>query len=387
MDFGLSSEDAMIGKAIREWVNKECPKDIVRDMDDNSQYPEKLISRLSRLGFNGLAAEEAYGGEGINVLGACLITMEIASRYPVLARCYAMNTILGGLLLSDLGDEAQKRAFLPGLSGGELNACAAPGTHRGNGEGLPVTAKWDAQAACYCLNGTITYMENADHADILILPVEIKEEGHQPPASVCYMILDAKADKIRCSPMKMRMGYKGLNCCTLECLGLKVSADRILGGPATDQTGHQEEAVQNLFLLSTAFEALGIAKGAYASALDHARQRVQFNRPIGKFPAICRMISEITRDLQAAELLSFKTAWKAGQGQNISQDSAVAAWTSLLTAQRAAQEGLQIFGGYGYTMEYDVQRFFRDVTVLMNSETAFEHLSQRIGLSTGLSAA
>ncbi len=383
MDFGFSSEDAMIKKAIHEWVNKECAKDTVRDMDDAAQYPKKLLRNLSRLGFNGLTAAETYGGEGENLTAACLIVTEIASRYPVLARCYAANVLLGGMLLSSLGDEEQKKKFLPGLCSGKQQACIGL---RFDGEGKGdegIRAQWDSEPDTLVLNGVLNHVENADQADILFLPVEMADAPDSDSAAVVYMILDSKT--VQCQPDAQRMGYKGLKACTVECRDLKISSDRLLGGKAAAGKSRERlSRIWDLYLLSTAFEALGIAKGAYDATLEHARQREQFNRPIGKFPAISRMINEMLKEIQASELMAFKAAWKAGKNQNIRQESAMACWAALGAAQQAVQDSMQIFGGYGYTMEYDIQRYFRDATVLMNSATAFESLNQRIALSTGL---
>lgn len=384
MDFGFSSEDAMIKKAIHEWVNKECATDMVRDMDEKATYPEKLLLKLSRLGFNGLTVEEAHGGEGKNLPAACLIVTEIAARYPVLARCYAMNVLLGGMLLSNLGDEAQKKKFLPGLCIGKLQASFGVRFDMEEKREKGIRGKWDSKPDHLILNGAIHHVENADQADIIFLPVEMDDAPDSGAAAVVYAILDSKT--IQVQPDAERMGYKGLNACTVECRDLKISSDRLLSGkPAAKHQGPLSTA-WDLYLLSTAFEALGIAKGAYDATLEHARQRVQFNRPIGKFPAISRMIHEMLKEIQAAELLAFKAAWKAENSRSIRQESAMAAWSALDTAQQAVQDSMQIFGGYGYTMEYDIQRYFRDATVLMNSATAFESLNQRIAMSSGLSA-
>jgi len=382
MDFGFSSEDAMIKKAIHEWVKKECATEMVRDMDEKAQYPKKLLLKLSRLGFNGLTAEEEHGGEGKNLPAACLIVTEIASRYPVLARCYAMNVLLGGMLLSNFGDEEQKKKFLPGLCNGKLRACVAVRFDGEEKREKGIRARWNSKPDHLILNGALHHVENADQAEILFLPVEMDDSPDSESAAVVYVILDPKTVQVQ--PDAERMGYKGLNACTVECMDLKISSDRVLSGKPTGKHRNPLPTVWELYLLSTTFEALGIAKGAYEATLEHARQRVQFNRPIGKFPAISRMINEMLKEIQASELLAFKAAWKADNNQSIRQESAMAAWSALDAAQQAVQDSMQIFGGYGYTMEYDIQRYFRDATVLMNCATAFELLNQRIALSTGL---
>lgn len=381
MDFSFSSEDSMIRKAVREWVNKECPNDMVRDMDENSKYPGDLLSKLVKLGFHGLIVEEEYGGEGKNIPAACVIIMEIASRYPALAKCYS-NSFLGGMLLSNWGSKDQKDAYLPKLVDGQIRMTAKMDGNACGVKESRMRGKWESSSNRYVLNGSVDYVENADQCELLIVPVQIDDAEKQESV---YIMLDKETHKIQCHSGPERLGYKGINACTVQCENLEVPPYGVLGGHHPVGFDRQQSMTWDLVLLSTAFESLGIARGAYESALNYVKQRVQFNRPIGKFPAIRRMISEMLKDIQASELLCFKTAWKAHKGAVFSQESTIAAWSSICTAQKVVQDGLQLFGGYGYTMEYDIQRYFRDITVLMNSTTAYELLSHRIGKAAGLS--
>lgn len=381
MDFGFSSENAMIRKAIREWVNKECPKDLVRDMDENWQHPGKLLSKLVKLGFYGLNVEEKYGGEGKNVQAVCLIIMEIATRYPALGRCYS-NSALGAMLFSNWGSREQKETYLPKLVEAKIRVATKLGGTDFSPQETKIKGEWDAVSNSYILNGTVDYVENADQSEVVILPVETNNSERN---EIFYMLIDKDTAGIQCHSGPERIGHKGINACRVQCDNCKVPLECVLSGNSSGNLEKQHSMLRDLALLLTSFEAVGIAKGAYSSALDYVKHRVQFSRPIGKFPAIKRMISEMLKDIHASELLSFKTAWKADQGQIFTQESAVSAWTSICTAQKVSQEGLQLFGGYGYTMEYDIQRYFRDVTILMNSNTSYESLSHRIAKSTGLS--
>lgn len=380
MDFSFSSEDSMIRKAVREWVSKECPEDMVRDRDENSEYPGDLLSKLSGLGFYGLIVEEKYGGEGRNVQATCLIIMEIASRYPALAKCYSID-LLGGMLLSNWGSREQKEAYLPKLLDGKIQVATKMDGNCFGVEEPRIRGQWMPGSNQYVLNGSLDSVENADQSGLLLVPVKL--EGAEKRDSA-YMLLETKSQNIQCLPGPERMGYKGINSCSVACNNLEVPQESVLGGSHPVPFDRQQSMAWDLLLLLTAFEALGIAKGAYGCALNYVKQRVQFNRPIGKFPAIRRMISEMQKEIQASELLSLRAGWKSDQGDRFTQESTLAAWSSICTAQKAAEDGLQLFGGYGYTMEYDIQRYFRDITVLMNSATAYELLSYRIGKAAGL---
>ncbi|MCF8026293.1 MAG: acyl-CoA dehydrogenase family protein, partial [Desulfobacteraceae bacterium] len=158
MDFSFSSEDSMIRKAVREWVSKECPEDMVRDRDEHSAYPGDLLSKLSGLGFYGLIVEEEYGGEGRNVLAACVIIMEIASRYPALAKCYSID-LLGGMLLSNWGSRDQKEAYLPKLLDGKIQVATKVDGDFFGVEEPAIRGEWMPGSNQYVLNGSLESVE------------------------------------------------------------------------------------------------------------------------------------------------------------------------------------------------------------------------------------
>ena len=125
MDFKLSREDAMIKDAIHDWVSKECTRDAVAELDEGNTFPAKLAKKLSQLGFCGMMIPEEIGGEGRNVLGACMVTETIATVYPALARWYTGPTFYGGAVISAMGSEDQKQAYLPKCTSGKLTVALA----------------------------------------------------------------------------------------------------------------------------------------------------------------------------------------------------------------------------------------------------------------------
>ncbi len=379
MNFELTREDVMIKDAIRNWVSKECTRDIVSELDEKEEFPKKLFKKLSKLGFSGMIIPEKFEGEGKNILGACLVTEEIAYAYPALASCYASPTFYGGAVISELGSDKQKMDFLPGLAMGKIIvSLALSESFDSDAEYTKTTAVADGNH--FVINGKKSYITLADQADLLILLAKTGEEEQ----NLTLFCIDAKEAGISVMPVE-KMGYKGVNFCDIEFNNVQVSSETILGG--TEQLGNgqqQMEQIQNLALLAIASSAIGMSRGALDYALEHARQRVQFGQPIGRFPAISRKLSETAYKIDAAKLLVHKAAWIADQGKTYSREAAMAKCFAAEAAIKAAMEGLQVLGGYGYTMEYDIQRYVRDSVALLSAGLSVDFLKERIGASLGL---
>jgi len=182
-----------------------------------------------------------------------------------------------------------------------------------------------------------------------------------------------------------KLGYKGANFCRVRIEATEVCEDDILGGP--DQLGHGDQQWQQILdiaLLAVTSEAVGLAQGAFDYTLNYARQRVQFGQVIGTFNVIRNMLVELAYDIEAARLLLYRAAWLADQQKPFSREISMAKCRASETARRAAMDGLQIYGGYGYTMEYDIQRYVRDAMSLTTAGASLESLKARIGAGYGL---
>ncbi|MBU2646759.1 acyl-CoA/acyl-ACP dehydrogenase, partial [bacterium] len=205
MDFELTRENAMIKKAIRDWVSKECTRDIVSELDEKGEYPGKLVSKLSKLGFSGLMIPEAYEGEGRNVMGACLVVEAIAYAYPALASCYISPAFFGGALISELGSDQQKEGYLSGIArDSTITALAFSEPDDADAELIQTVA--DKQGDSYVLNGRKAYISLADQATLLI--VLARTSAADTGDDLTLFCLDAKADGVGIEPVET-MGYRG----------------------------------------------------------------------------------------------------------------------------------------------------------------------------------
>jgi alkylation response protein AidB-like acyl-CoA dehydrogenase len=384
MDFKLSREDAMIKDAIHDWVSKECTRDVIAEMDERNEFPAKLAKKLPQLGFCGMMIPEEFGGEGRNVLGACIITETIAAVYPALARWYTGPTFYGGAVISALGSEDQKQTYLSKCAEGRLAVALAHGETDAGPDRVRVQMSAKRRGDQFHVSGEKQYISNADKADLLLVAA-LHENSDPGDQAFSFLCINTKKPGMTIEPVE-KLGYKGANFCRVRIEATEVCEDDILGGP--DQLGHGDQQWQQILdiaLLAVTSEAVGLAQGAFDYALNYARQRVQFGQVIGTFNVIRNMLVELAYDIEAARLLLYRAAWLADQQKPFSREISMAKCRASETARRAAMDGLQIYGGYGYTMEYDIQRYVRDAMSLTTAGASLEYLKARIGAGYGLS--
>jgi alkylation response protein AidB-like acyl-CoA dehydrogenase len=383
MDFKLSREDTMIKDAIYDWVSKECTRDVVADLDERDEFPAKLSKKLSQLGFCGMMIPEEYQGEGPNVLGACIVTEAIAKVYPALARWYTGPTFLGGAVISALGSENQKQAYLPKCATGKLAVALAHIEKNSDQDLADIRTSALKAGGIFRISGEKQYISNADRADLLLVAAR-NEDFDAKDQALTFFCVKRKTPGVTVEPIE-KLGYKGVNFCTVRIDAAEVGEEDILGGPGQLSRGDQQWGqILDIVLLAVTSEAVGVARGAFDYTLSHARQRVQFGQAIGKFNVIRNMLAEVAFDLEAAHLMLYHAAWLAGQQQPFSREISMAKCKASETARRAAMDGLQIYGGYGYTMEYDIQRYVRDAMTLTTAGASLESLKARIGAGYGL---
>ena len=381
MDFELTRENSMIKNAIRDWVSKECTRDVVGELDEKGEYPRKLVKKLPKLGFSGMIVPEAYDGEGKNIMGACLVVEEIAYAFPALASCYISPTFFGGAIISELGSDQQKDQYLTEIArNATVTSLAFSELDDADAEIIRTVA--DKQENSYALSGSKAYVNLADQADLLIVLARTSEPGSSDDLTL--FCVDAKARGIEIEPVEA-MGQRGAGYCNIALNNVVLPADSILGGEQQYGQGRKQLALINdLVQLSYAAAAIGMSQGAFDYALQHAKQRVQFGQAIGRFPAIGHMLSDVACKIEAARLMVYKAAWMANEGKNCSKEIYMARCLGAEVAVKSAMDGLQVLGGYGYTMEYDIQRYIRDSVALFSSGKSLDSVKEQIGASFGI---
>lgn len=381
MDFELNRENAMIRSAIKDWVTKECSREVVGELDEKGEFPAKLLKKLNKLGFSGMTIPEDYKGEGKNILGACLVAEEIAAAYPALASCYISLAFFGGAIISELGNDEQKDRYLANIavkSTVTSLALAEPD----DADAEIIVTRAEKQGDTFVINGEKSYVSLADQAGLLLVLARTSETGGEEDLTL--FCVDANPDGLDIRTVET-VGHRGAGSCDVSFKDLSLTEADILGGAGQLGKGRQQMGVINdMVQLAHAAGAIGMAQGAFEYALQHAKQREQFGQVIGRFPAVGHMLTDVACKVEAARLMVYRAAWMADRGENCSREINMARCLGAEAAVKAAMNGLQVLGGYGYTMEYDIQRYVRDSVALFSAGKSLDALKEQIGASYGI---
>ncbi len=348
MDWTLTDEQLAIQETIRDFVAKECPREVARELDTRGEFPRALLNRIAALGFCGLTTPEEFGGGGEDLLGAAIVVEELGAVAPTLAGAFASVALRGGRVLAQLGTDEQKNRLLPAIARGEL---------------LFTFADDDLTVEGETLRGDCQYVALASLADYAIARA----------GQGCFLV-DLQSAGVRRRPGQ-RLGFRGAEVGRVSFDGV---AAEILGRTQAWST------VVALRQIETSALCLGIAQGAYDYAAQYARERVQFGQPIVAFEAIQHMLVDIAIDVRATRLLLYQACALADQKMPHALPAAMAQARAVDLARRAALQALHILGGYGYMMEYDAQRYVRDALTLLEGSESVEIGKTEIASLLGL---
>lgn len=379
MDFALTEEQRSIRDTIRKFVAKECEREAIKRLDEEGAFPAELFRKVADIGLCALTIPEVDGGAGPNALGAVIVTAELASIHPPLAGTFATHSLCGGKALADLGTEAQREHYLPGvIDGSSLVTLALLEPDQGYDQsGNRTTARREGEHVV--LNGTKTFVRLADRAALILVRASL-EGGDGTPA---FFIASTGSPGIGIRALET-VGFNGMSLCEVGLDAVAVGAEERLGGDADAPAELKKlDRVMSAEHLAVAACGMGIARGAYAYALQYARERVQFGRPIIQFGAIREMLVEMALQARVAELLTCQAASLVDQGQECLPEIIQARLAAAEAARKTSLHGVQIFGGYGYAMEYDAQRYLRDAMVLLSGGATRQVLGQALGALWG----
>jgi alkylation response protein AidB-like acyl-CoA dehydrogenase len=353
----------MLQESIREFLKKECPMERVRELDENDEFPIEIFNKMKPLGLSGLTIAEEYGGMGEDILGGIITVEELSKRYPALGWLYVMSAFYGGVNISRNGNDKQKQDFLTKIAKGDIlfsYAITEPNIGSDAASAQTTATKYNEG---FKLNGTKTLITGADHADY-ILTLTRTDENVSKYKGLTMFIVDKKREGIDIRPLA-KLGYKGSSCCEISFDDVELMAEDILGGANCINNGwSQLLATLDVEHLEVAACSVGLAQGAFDEAIKYAKKREQFGQPIGRFQAIQHMLAEMATGIQTARLLLYYTTWLIEQNKPCSLESAMAKYYASEVAKQVSLQGMEIFGGYGYIMDYDIQRFVRDALVL-----------------------
>jgi alkylation response protein AidB-like acyl-CoA dehydrogenase len=367
MDFGFTSEQQHLRKTIREFCEAEI-KPHVMEWDESQEFPLDVFRRLGKLGVLGAVFPEELGGSGYSYVDYSIVMEEIARVDPSIALSVAAHVSLCSNHIYLAGSEEQKNRYLPKLTSGEwIGSWSLTEPEAGSDAGGTRT-KAVLEGDSWVLNGGKTFTTNAHVADVCVAMAMTDRSASAHGISA--FILEKGAPGFTVGKKENKLGMR------CSPTGEVLFADCRL--PAGQLCGNRGEGfVDSLRILdggriSIAALSVGLAQGAYEAALKYSKQRKQFSRFISEFQAIQHKLADMATEIEAARLLTLRAAWLKDSGVSVNKESAMAKLYASEAAVRAANEALQIHGGYGFIKDYPVEKFYRDVKLCTIGEGTSE---------------
>src|SRR3972149_4671093 len=353
MDLGLTEEQEMLKNFARDFLEKECPEKLVRDMeDDETGHSPELWGGMAEQGWQGLVIPPEYGGSGRTFLDLIILIEEFGRA---LGPGPLVPTMVGGAIpILEMGSEEQKKEFLPKIAAGEMVMTLAftEPSARFDAEGVELEAK--AEGDSYVLNGTKLFVRDSHVSDYMVVVARTKK-GAKPEDGITLFLVDSKSPGVTHTLLKTIAGDKQTE---VKFENVKVPKGNVLG-PVDGGWA----PLQRLMLKATVAECaylVGLAQMDFEISVNYAKERVQFGRPIGSFQAIQHKCADMVTDVDGARFIMYKAAWSGSEAEpDAAMDVHMAkAWCSEAT-RRVVAEGQQIHGGIGFTKDYKVQLYFR----------------------------
>ncbi|MGW2486379.1 acyl-CoA dehydrogenase family protein [Streptomyces sp. NPDC001606] len=360
----LSEDERFVVRTVRDFVDKEV-RPVVRELEHSDTYPEALIEQMKRLGVFGLAVPEEYGGTPVSMPCYVLVTEELARGWMSLAGAMGGHTVVAKLLLH-FGTEEQKRRYLPRMATGEIRATMAL-TEPGGGsdlQALRTVARRDADG--YVVNGTKTWITNSRRSRLIALLCRTDPEA-RPAHRGISILLAEHGPGLTVSRDLPKLGYKGVESCELTFEDYRAPADAVLGGVPGKGFGQMMKGLET-GRLQVAARALGVGRAALEDALAYAQARESFGKPIWQHQSVGNYLADMATSLTAARQLTLYAAREAEAGRRVDMEAGMAKLFASETAMQIALNAVRIHGGYGYSTEFDVERYFRDAPLMIVGE-------------------
>ncbi|MGW8592618.1 acyl-CoA dehydrogenase family protein [Dietzia sp. NPDC055877] len=360
----LSDEETYLIATVRDFIDREV-KPSVRGMEQADRYPERWIEQMKQIGIYGLAVSEEYDGTPVSMPCYVKVTEELARGWMTLAGAMGGHTVVA-TLLTRFGTEEQKRTYLPLLATGEMRATMALTEPAGGSDLQAMTTVARRDGDDLVITGAKMFITNARRSGLIALLCKTDPEA-TPRHRGMSIVLVEHGPGLTVSRDLPKLGYKGVETCELSFDGYRTPATRILGGEPGRGFGQMMTGLET-GRIQVESRALGVAAAALEDSLDYAQERESFGQPIWKHQAVGHHLADMATKLTAARQLTLSAARKFDAGQRCDMEAGMAKLFASEVGMEIALDAVRIHGGYGYSTEFDVERYFRDAPLMIVGE-------------------
>ena len=361
----LKDEEDMLVATVRAFIDRDV-RPTVREVEHANTYPEAWIGQMKRIGIYGLAVPEQYGGSPVSMPCYVRVTEELARGWMSLAGAMGGHTVVAKLLTL-FGTEEQKRTYLPPMATGELRATMALTEPSGGSDlqNMSTTALPDG-ADVLVINGSKTWISNARRSGLIALMCKTDPNATPRHKGISIALVE-HGPGLSVSRDLPKLGYKGVESCELSFDDYRLPVSAILGGRTGEGFSQMMKGLET-GRIQVAARALGVAMAALEDALAYAQQRESFGQPIWKHQAVGNYLADMATKLTAARQLTRYAAERYDSGERCDMEAGMAKLFASEVAMEIALNAVRIHGGYGYSTEYDVERYFRDAPLMIVGE-------------------
>jgi acyl-CoA dehydrogenase len=360
MDFELSEEQQQLQKEVQRFAENEV-KPVAKEYDVEEKYPHDVVDKAAEMGLLGASIPMEYGGAGYSTLDLSIIIEELFAADPGIGLCLT-STGFGGEAIMEYGTEEQKEEYLSPITSGDAIMGAAISEPDTGSDVSSVSTQAEKDGDEWVINGNKMWITNGSVGDYFVVLCETDPDADGRYNGFSQIIVESDRDGFTADKITGKLGIRASDTAELILDDVRVPEENLVG---TRGMGFlQQMQFFDETRTGVAAQAVGIAKGAAERALEYSQQREQFGRPIGEFQAIQHKLAEMHTDIEAARMLTRKSAWSvANKDEQLTTLASMAKEYASRVAVDVANEAVQIHGGSGYVNDFDVERFYRDAKI------------------------
>lgn len=366
IDFELTDEQQMFKDTIRDFGENEITP-LVEDAENNEKFPMEIFPKLGEMGFLGIAFPEEYGGVDLDKITECIFAEEMGRINAGIAMCINAHTSLSMMPILKFGSDAQKEKYLiPGIEGKIIGALGLTEPDAGS-DARSIRATAVKKGDKYIINGTKTWITNGTMCDYVI--VAAYTDKSKKGTGISLFIIDADAPGFTEKNKIHKLGHRSADTAELVFVNCEIPQENLLVGE-----GGFAGAMSTLLgaRITHAAKSVGLAQAAFEFSLQYSKEREAFGRPISKFQAISFKLAQMATKIETARLLVYKAAWLYSNDKKALKEASMAKLYAAEVVQDVCTEAVQVLGGYGYGVEFPVERYYRDAKLASITEGTSE---------------
>ncbi|MCP4106666.1 MAG: acyl-CoA dehydrogenase [Desulfobacteraceae bacterium] len=361
MDFELTKEQKEIQKAVRDFVKGEFKKEVILELEEKHEYPVDMWKKAADLGFIGIHYAEEYSGQGLGVMENIIVAEELCRGDSSVGACLILADFASEIVLH-FGSDEQKKTWLPKVAEGEVLSCGAftEPDHGSDITSMNTTAVKDGDE--WVINGSKIFITNGGPlAGFYNVLCQTDPDAKPTHRGMSTILVEADRPGVSTADVGPKMGIRLMHTAEVNYKDVRVPLSNLIGEENRGFYQVLEFFDESRILIAA--QALGTAQGAFDRALAYVKQREQFGKKIAEFQVNQHKLADMSTKIELARLMTYKAAWNFDQGRIDPKLTSMAKMVAARAAVEVCDEAIQLMGGYGYMLEYEVERFYRDAKI------------------------